>query len=195
MKTCLFVCLAVCLQTRADDEKLLQPTNFAPTVGDYEEYFNKYKTFTEKAFKPEAWADLKFVHKKTNEGKVFKDMTPLEQHTVMLSIGDKFTREMTILESHWEREEKLFDDPKYKPVEKEKPTEKQKAAQKEDVQKFRKDLLALRKQFALDYEKFASSTMDKFQKEIGEKEREFILKQIREKHDEFKLVDRMTKAE
>lgn len=185
--------LICCLSLFVDDERV--SNNFSPTIGDYEEYFNKYKTFAEKAFDPEAWSVLKFVHKKTNEEKSFKDMTPLEKYSVMLSIGDKITKEMTVLSAHWEKEEKVFSDKEYKPKERKDAKGKLKAAQKEDVQKFRKDLLELRKRFALDYEKFAVSSMEKFKKEIEEKERDFIIKQIRDMHDELSLVERMKKAE
>jgi hypothetical protein len=64
-----------------------------------------------------------------------------------------------------------------------------KELEKFDLKSYKK-LLKLRKEYAKRYELFAENWSKEFQKEIGEKERAFLLGKIRKLHDQEQLIER-----
>lgn len=163
----------------------------APTLEDYETALDHYKALAKKSFDVEAWKNMELKNKKTGEVLKFQDLEAFDQHVFFLLHADRLSKSLTALNGFWVKELEKFDDPAYAPIARENvENDKQKPALKEDVAKYMGELDKLRKDFAVQYEKFADNMFQRFKTEMTPAEREFYTKQIKDFHDRHKLVER-----
>lgn len=159
-----------------------QDTQQSPTNKDYENVLNHYKKIADNSLDVKSWQETKMVNSVTKEKKLFKELDEIDQYMFCLS---KVTNTANILLEYseiWNNELKKFNDPNYVVA--------VKSSQKNDVEGYIKELLDLRKDYAVKSEKFVEDTMDKFRDIIPLKERELFIKEIRDFNDEHKLVER-----
>lgn len=98
---------------------------------------------------------------------------------------------MAALQAAWEQELKKFDNPAHKLVPRPKiDNQKQNPAVKADVERYHKELLTLRKEYAVSYEKFVEKFLKDFEKDIDKKEAKMTLDKVRAFHDKQKLIER-----
>lgn len=161
-----------------------EPTLPPPLLGDYEKTLDHFKKIEAATFTG-GYKDLKLIVRATKVEKKLSDLSPQEQSVFILELADKQTKLMSILQKSWNRELKKFDNPNYKP----KAEGEDKPALKVDVEKYNKQLLELRKKYAIAYEAFAEKTLKEFDK-LDKKESDFTLNQIRSLHNEEKLIER-----
>ena len=166
----------------------------SPAPEDYEEIISAFKDMRAKVFDIEALKDFKLKNKVTGEEKKFSELSTLEQNTFMLVVAERFSKAGSALQKAWDAELKVFADPKHKLIPRPKiENQKQNPAQKADVEVYCKQLLEVRKQFAVEYEKFAEKFFEDNKADITEKEKNHALGQIRKFHDDNKLIERKKK--
>ena len=167
------------------------PDTPSPTPEDYEQAISAFKKITEKSFKLEAWKDQKVVHNETKDEKKFSELLPLEQHVLLLDLADNCSHRLLALQQAWDLELKKFANPMHKLVPRAKiDNQKQNPAVKADVEAYHKELLTLRKNYAVSYEKFVEKFVKDFKKDLDEKEAKMTLDDVRSFHDKCKLIER-----
>lgn len=167
------------------------PEKPSPAPEDYETAISSFKKITEKSFKIEAWKDQKVVNNETKEEKKFSELSGLEQHVLLLDMADRTSQQMLSLQKAWDGELKKFANPAHKLVPRPKiDNQKQNPATKADAEAYHKELLTLRKSYAVSYEKFVEKFMKDFKKDIDEKEAKLTLDEVRGFHDKHKLIER-----
>lgn len=188
--SCLFGCLTLVLAASICAAQV--PEKPSPTPEDYEQAISAFKKVAEKSFKVEAWKDQKVVNNETNDEKKFGELLALEQHVLLLDLADNCSHRMLALQQAWDLELKKFANPMHKLVPRAKiDNQKQNPAVKADVETYHKELLTLRKNYAVAYEKFVEKFVKDFSKEIDKKEAKMTLDDIRSFHDKNGLIERL----
>lgn len=163
----------------------------SPTLEDYEKYLAKMEKISKDFMVFDSWKEMSFKHKVTGKVVEWKDLSEYEKTMFCVVMAERTTAYFTRMDAFWKEELKSFENPNHKLVPVPNPeNEKQKPATKEDVTKYVEKLTSIRKNFAVEYEKFAEASFKKYEKEIPAPEREKMLNSIREYHDKFKLVER-----
>jgi len=185
----LFGCLTLVLAASICAAQV--PETPSPTPEDYEQAISAFKKATEKSLKVEAWKDQKVVNSETKEEKKFGELPALEQHVMLLDMADNLSHRMLALQQVWDKELVKFANPAHKLVPRPKiENQKQNPAVKADVETYHKELLTLRKNYAVTYEKFVEKFVKDFKKDIDEKEAKMTLDEVRSFHDKCKLIER-----
>lgn len=167
------------------------PERASPTPEDYEAAISAFKDMTKKSLDLKAWKDRKVTNTDTKEEKKFGELPALEQHVILLDMADRVSHNMASLQAAWEQELKKFDNPAHKLVPRPKiDNQKQNPAVKADVESYHKELLTLRKEYAVSYEKFVEKFLKDFEKDIDKKEAKMTLDEVRAFHDKQKLIER-----
>lgn len=168
-----------------------QVVQVSPTLEDYEKALDIFTKKVKVAFDLDHWKNVELVNKKTSKKIKFSEFSEIDKHIFLLLEADRWTKETTILAKFWTEEVEKFNDPLHQLVPLGKiENPKQKAATQKDVEKYQKQLLDLRKSFALKYEAQVELVMKKFKDDIPQKERDDFLKKVREFHDKEKLIER-----
>jgi hypothetical protein len=163
----------------------------SPTLEQYEKFLTKMETMAKNFTNFDSWKEMSFKHKVTGKVVEWKDLSEFEKTMFCLIMADRTTAYFTRMNEFWQDELKEFDDPNHKLVPTPNPeNDKQKPATKEDVKKYVDKLTVLRKDFALEYEKFAEKSLKTYEKEIPQAERDKMLKSMKEYHDKHKLIER-----
>jgi len=189
----IFACLAIVLTAAicAAQPPGIPIESPSATPEDFELAISVMKKTAEKSLKVEAWNDQKVVNSETKEEKKFGDLSGLEQRVMLLDMAFHFSQKTAMLQAAWDKELKKFDNPAYKAVPRAKiENQKQNPAVKGDVEIYHKQLLTLRKEYAVSFEKYVEKFVKDYSKEIDEKEAKLTLDQIRTFHDKQKLVER-----
>ena len=177
-------------------EELPNPKEYlpAPTLEDYEKNLEYYTGFCKEVFDFNSWNHVELKNTKTNKTVKFSELSEYEKNIFCVLMGDRLTREMTSTYQTWEGEQAKFKDKNYKPLAKTKINNaKENPALKVDIDKYLDTLMTLRKDHAQAYEKYIEKVFATYTKEIPEKEREHYLNQVKEYHDNNKLVERKKK--
>jgi hypothetical protein len=163
----------------------------SPTIEDYEKFLTKIENMGKNFMVFDSWKEMSFKHKVTGKVVEWKDLSDYEKTMFCLIMAERTSAYFTKMNTYWQNELKEFDDPNHKLVPTPNPeNDKQKPATKEDVKKYVEKLTTLRKNFAVEYEKFAEKSLKTYEKEIPQPEREKMLKSMRDYHDKHKLVER-----
>lgn len=99
----------------------------------------------------------------------FNDLSELEKRVLLMELADGFTKKTTEMAKMWQDE---IDIGQFKNDE------------------YEKELLDLRKEFAVLYEDFVEKTFEQFKQEISEKERIKTLNEIKTLHEKLGLIKR-----
>jgi len=121
-----------------------------------------------------------FKNKKTGAVKKFSDFNELERAVFIFFQGDKLSRDLEALYEKWQTELTIAED---------KP-EDEKDASKKDVEKYLEKLMDLRKKNAEKVESLMTDLFKKWPDKFTDKEKDFILKSIKDYHDKNNLIKR-----
>jgi hypothetical protein len=196
----LALCLLALPVARADeDKKAEKKAEKLPTVGDYEKVLKYYTDWSDNLTNPDHWKKTTFTNKETKKVRKFPELSEFEKQIFYFMSAEKLTNQMKQMAAYWQAELKKFDKKTGEKLrlnlrgvqEDEKEKERlAREATKAEVEGYCNQLLALRKKTAARFEamgeKLFATYKDKFTKEEGEQ----IMKQIRDFHDQEKLIER-----
>jgi hypothetical protein len=163
-----------------------KPAETKPTLEMYEEVLTKLKKWSDNFDKEAFWKDAKLRNKETDKVSKFQDLSPYERGVFMFMTGEKLSNELKRFDNLWQGELKKFDGTEKK----EEGKGKERAAVKEDVVEYTKQLTALRKATAVKFESYAEKFFKDFKDKFTEDERTKYMNNIREFHDNDKLIER-----
>jgi hypothetical protein len=121
-----------------------------------------------------------FKNKKTGEVKKFSNFGELERAVFIFFQGDKLSHDLEGLYEKWQAELKSAED---------KPEDEEDASKK-DVEKYLEKLMVLRKKNAEKVESLIADLFKKWPDKFTDKEKDFILKNIKDYHNKNNLIKR-----
>lgn len=161
----------------------------APTLGQYEKVYNDLEIMVNNAFDEEKWEEVSFTHRVTKQKKTWAEFSDIEKKAFCLLMSEQLYERLNYIHNAWNWELNKFANPAYKPeIVEDEENPKNNTASHEDVEKWIEKLTFLRGQFAV---KIELETVKFFkQSKIPTVEQEKHLQELRERHDEDKLIDR-----
>ena len=156
------------------------------TVKNYQKAFQEYSSWVKHISEESFYKDVKMRDVNApNKVIGFVDLTPLQKNLFYLWQSEVCSNKMLKLLMQWEEEYKSL--PPVNDVEDNEDPNR--AANRNDVLKYGKKLLELRKMHAVNFEKLISTVFKKYEKELPAKDREAYVKRIHNWNINQKLIE------
>lgn len=149
----------------------------------YEKTLKSYVNWSNNLSNPKFYEQYKWTIKEGE--KKFPDLTDFEKDQVYLIQGFRLERELFSLKLAWDNEIAWLKSGRINPE-----SIPENAATVEEIEGFQKQLLELRKETAVKFEKLMGELFEKHKDKIPLKEREYVSSQIKKWHDKYNLIER-----
>ena len=147
----------------------------------YEGALKYYGNWSKNLDNPDFWKNTEFKDKKTGKIKKFSDLTDEKKSVFFLLMCENLTEELRSLQQIWNVEIKKMQSRKEKSGDDKFPTLK-------EVQDYSVQMLKIRKETAVKFEKMAKEILKK--NKVPEKELQLYMKRIERYHDMYNLIKR-----
>lgn len=152
-----------------------------PTKGEYERTLKHYGEWSAKFNDADYWKAVKLTRVSDKKEFKVKDLEEFDRQGFFLNNLRRCGYEMTRLEGFWADELKQYTA---------KPPTQEGVPTTDELKGYIKKLTTLRKETAVSLEKYAEKFVKDNAAKVTKDEGDLLLKQIREYHDEHKLIER-----
>lgn len=146
-----------------------------PTIAKekYQNMIDIYEKYSNNIFEKDFRQKIEIIDKKTKEKKSFTTLNQLEQHTFILSFSQQILIEASKTQHHWIEEIKKFDNPNYN-------TSDPNVAKKDDIVKYSKELVKIRKKLYGQFESYLLKMLKDFDAQITDSEKKILIRKTKE---------------
>jgi hypothetical protein len=158
-----------------------------PSIKDFQEAMKQYSKWVENFSNEDIYKDVEIKDSLTGETTKFKDMSDLEKNLFYLWQAEICSNKMASLDLKWYKNFKAAKTSEEGSTESSEEN-LDRTANKKDIFEFGSKLKSLRKNHALNFEKFVKEFFKKYESDIPLKDREAYLERIHDWHISTGLV-------